>query len=407
MIFMPNGTLREQQALIMNYELVIISVSKMIDYSQIPSPCYVLEEEKLIQNLELIDGIQKRAGITVILALKGFAMFSVFPIIKKYLQGTTASSLFEARLGREEFGGELHLYCPVYQENEFPDLIKGATHISFNSLNQWEKFHEKTLSAQISPGLRINPEYSPVEQDIYNPSSPLSRLGIRAEVLGDKLPEGIEGLHCHNLCESNSHALARTLEQIEKLFGHHLTHIKWLNLGGGHLMTAKDYDIEHLIQVMNDFKARYPHLDIYLEPGSAVAWETGILRSTVLDLIETSGPTIAMLDVSFTAHMPDCLEMPYKPRIRGARDPQHQESTYRMGGITCLAGDVMGMGDYYFETPLQIGDTILFEDMIHYTMVKTSMFNGIKHPAIGIIHTDGSFSLIREFDYEDYKGRLS
>ncbi|NEO47703.1 MAG: carboxynorspermidine decarboxylase [Moorea sp. SIO4A3] len=379
----------------------------MIDYSQIPSPCYVLESEKLIENLELIDSVQKKAGITIILALKGFAMFSAFPIVKQYLQGTTASSLFEARLGREEFGKELHLYLLAYQEKEFPELIQGATHISFNSLSQWERFKEKTLLTQVSPGLRINPEYSPVEPEIYNPSSPLSRLGIRAEKLGDKLPEGIEGLHCHNLCESDSQALARTLEQIETLFGHHLPQIKWLNLGGGHLITSKSYDIEHLIEVLTRFKSRYPHLHIYLEPGSAVAWETGVLRATVLDLIETSNLIIAMLDVSFTAHMPDCLEMPYKPRIRGARDPQQKEPRYRMGGLTCLAGDFMGMGDYYFETPLQIGDTIVFEDMIHYTMVKTSMFNGIKHPAIGIVRTDGTFNLVREFDYEDYKNRLS
>jgi carboxynorspermidine decarboxylase len=379
----------------------------MIDYSKIPSPCYVLEEEKLIQNLELIDSVQQRVGITIILALKGFAMFSAFPIIKKYLKGTTASSLFEARLGREEFGGQLHLYAPVYLEDEFLEQIQGATHISFNSLSQWQQFKQKTLSTQVSPGLRINPEYSPVEQDIYNPSSPLSRLGIRAEVLGDKLPEGIEGLHCHNLCESNSQALAQTLEQIKTLFGHHLSQIKWLNLGGGHLMTAKDYDIEHLIQVLTDFKASYPHLEIYMEPGSAVAWETGLLRATVIDIIETSGPTIAMVDVSFTAHMPDCLEMPYKPQIRGARNPKANEPTYRMGGLTCLAGDVMGMGDYYFETPLQVGDTLVFEDMMHYTMVKTSMFNGIKHPAIGIVRPDGHFNLVRTFNYEDYKYRLS
>ncbi len=379
----------------------------MIDYSQIPSPCYVLEEEKLIENLELIDSVQKRAGITIILALKGFAMFSAFPIVKQYLKGTTASSLFEARLGREEFGGELHLYLLAYLEKEFSELIQGATHISFNSLSQWEKFKEKTLSAKISPGLRINPEYSPVEQEIYNPSSPLSRLGIRAEVLGDKLPEGIEGLHCHNLCESDSYALAHTLGQVEMLFGHHLPYLKWLNLGGGHLMTSSSYDIEHLIRVLTSFKNRYPHLDIYLEPGSAVAWETGILRATILDLIDTSELIIAMLDVSFTAHMPDCLEMPYKPRIRGARNPQKEEQKYRMGGLTCLAGDFMGMGDYYFEKPLQVGDTIIFEDMIHYTMVKTSMFNGVKHPGIGIIRSDGSFNLVREFDYEDYKNRLS
>ncbi|MEM9219262.1 MAG: carboxynorspermidine decarboxylase [Cyanobacteria bacterium P01_F01_bin.150] len=378
-----------------------------MDYRRIPSPCYVLEAERLISNLELINSVQQRAGITIILALKGFAMFSVFPVIRNYLQGTTASSLFEARLGREEFGGELHLYAPVYQEQEFSALIQGATHISFNSLNQWERFRSKTLSAGVSPGLRINPEYSLVEQDIYNPSSPLSRLGIRAERLGDRLPQGIEGLHCHNLCESNSHALAKTLEQIEKHFGDYLPQIKWLNLGGGHLMTAKDYDIEHLIAVLTQFKIHHPHLSLYIEPGSAVAWDTGFLRATVLDLMPTPGPTIAMLDVSFTAHMPDCLEMPYKPRIRGARNPQPQEPTYRMGGTTCLAGDFMGMGDYYFAQPLQVGDPIVFEDMMHYTMVKTSMFNGVKHPAIAIIHTNGHFQIVKEFGYKAFKERLS
>ena len=350
---------------------------------------------------------QQRSPVAIILALKGFAMFSTFGVIKQYVQGTTASSLWEAKLGREEFGGELHLYSPAYQEQEFPELITGATHISFNSLSQWSRFKTQIASTQVSPGLRINPEYSPVAQEIYNPASPLSRLGIRAEVLGDKLPEGIEGLHCHNLCESDSQALALTLDQIEKLFGHHLAQIKWLNLGGGHLMTAKNYDLEHLIQVLNCFQNRYPHLKLYLEPGSAIVWETGILRATVLDLIETSSTTIAMLDVSFTAHMPDCLEMPYKPSIRGARDPQADEPTYRMGGVSCLAGDFMGRGDYYFEQPLQVGDPILFEDMMHYTMVKTSMFNGVKHPAIAIARNDGSFQLVREFGYEDYKNRLS
>lgn len=380
----------------------------MLDYSHIPSPCYVLEEEKLIQNLELLDSVQKRADITIILALKGFAMFSVFPIISRYLQGTTASSLFEAMLARETFGKELHLYLPVYQEHEFDDLIQGATHVTFNSLRQWQQFKEKTLLAHVSPGLRINPEYSPVEHDIYNPASPLSRLGIRASRLGDRLPEGIEGLHCHNLCESDSDAVEQTLKQIEIHFGRHLANIQWLNLGGGHLITRQGYDIEHFISVMAHFKARYPHLQIYLEPGSAVAWETGFLRATVLDLIETDGPTIAMLDVSFTAHMPDCLEMPYKPRIQGAQSsPNPGEHTYRMGGNSCLAGDVMGMGDYSFATPLHIGDAIVLEDMMHYTMVKTSMFNGVKHPSIGILRPDSSFKLVREFSYNDYKGRLS
>ncbi len=231
-------------------------------------------------------------------------------------------------------------------------------------------------------------------------------MGIRSQTLGEKLPAGIEGLHCHNLCESDSQALATTLEHIEQLFGHHLDKIKWLNLGGGHLLTRAGYDIEDFIQVMQNFKNRYPHLDIYIEPSSAIAWETGFLRATVLDLIPTPGPIIAMLDVSFTAHMPDCLEMPYKPRIQGARDAQPGETAYRMGGTTCLAGDVMGMGDYYFPTPLQIGDNIIFADMIHYTMVKTSMFNGVKHPSIGILK-NGKFELVREFQYADFKQRLS
>lgn len=380
----------------------------MLDYSHIPSPCYVLEEENLIQNLERLDAVQKRAGITIILALKGFAMFSVFPIISQYLQGTTASSLFEAMLARETFGKELHLYLPVYQAHEFDTLIQGATHVTFNSLRQWQQFKDKMLAAQVSPGLRINPDYSPVEHDIYNPASPQSRLGIRAGQLGDRLPEGIEGLHCHNLCESDSYAAEQTLKHIETHFGHHLANIQWLNLGGGHLITRRGYDIEHFISVITHFKARYPHLQIYLEPGAAVVWETGFLRATVLDLIETDGPAIAMLDVSFTAHMPDCLEMPYKPHIRDAQpSPKPGELTYRMGGNSCLAGDVMGMGDYSFETPLHIGDAIVLEDMMHYTMVKTSMFNGVKHPSIGILHSDGSFKLVREFGYDDYKSRLS
>ena len=377
-----------------------------MDCSKIPSPCYVLEEKKLIQNLELIRSVQERAGITIILALKGFAMFSAFPIVKQYLAGTTASSLFEAMLAREKFGGELHLYLPVYQEHEFAALIQGAAHVTFNSLNQWQQFKEQTLAAPISPGLRINPEYSPVEHEIYNPASPFSRLGIRAEMLGDRLPSGIEGLHCHNLCESDSYALAETLDQIESRFGHFIPQIKWLNLGGGHLMTRSGYDVEHLIKVITDFKARHPHLKIYLEPGAAVVWEAGFLRARVLDLIETPGVAIAMLDVSFTAHMPDCLEMPYQPRIRGANEPAGTY-IYRMGGLTCLAGDVMGMGDYAFEQPLQVGDTLLFEDMMHYTMVKTSMFNGIQHPAIGILRQDGSFEQVKTFGYEDYKNRLS
>ncbi|MCU0566459.1 MAG: carboxynorspermidine decarboxylase [Oculatellaceae cyanobacterium Prado106] len=373
----------------------------------IPSPCYVLEESKLLRNLEILDRVQQQANVTIILALKGFAMFSAFPIIRPYLRGTTASSLFEAMLARETFGGELHLYLPVYPEAEFDAIAQQATHITFNSLSQWQHFGDRTLAAGLSPGLRINPEYSPVEHDIYNPAAIDSRLGIRSEVLGDRLPPGIAGLHCHNLCESDSVALEKTLIQIETRFGQHLPQLQWLNLGGGHLMTRQGYDLDHLIQTLQDFRHRHPHLQLYLEPGAAVVWETGDLHATVLDLIPTPGTTIAMLDVSFTAHMPDCLEMPYKPRIRGARDPQPGEPTYRMGGTTCLAGDVMGMGDYYFDQALRVGDRLQFEDMMHYTMVKTSMFNGVQHPSIGLLHQDGTFELIREFGYEDYKNRLS
>ncbi|MCU0525022.1 MAG: carboxynorspermidine decarboxylase [Elainella sp. Prado103] len=373
----------------------------------IPSPCYVLETAKLRDNLELIDRVQKQAGITVIFALKGFAMFSAFPLIQPYLKGATASSLFEARLAREEFGGDLHLYLPVYQEREFSSLIEGASHITFNSLSQWHQFKDRTLAAGLSPGLRINPEYSPVEHGIYNPASPFSRLGIRSETLGETLPDGIEGLHCHNLCESDSYAMAETLDHIEERFGHFLPQIRWLNLGGGHLMTRQGYDTAHFVKIIRDFKSRYPHLEIYIEPSAAIVWQTGFLKATVLDLIPTPGPTIAMLDVSFTAHMPDCLEMPYKPRIQGARDPQPGEAAYRMGGLTCLAGDVMGLGDYVFERPLQIGDAVVFEDMIQYTMVKTTMFNGINHPSIGMLHANETFQLVREFGYEDYKHRMS
>jgi carboxynorspermidine decarboxylase len=379
----------------------------MFDVQAIPSPCYVLEEAKLRRNLELLQQVQQRAGVTIILALKGYSLFKSFDLIKQYLVGTTASSLFEARLAREEFGGELHLYLPVYPPAEFAELIQGACHITFNSLGQWQQFREATLAAGVSPGLRINPEYSPVAQDIYNPASLYSRLGIRSELLGDQLPEGIEGLHCHNLCESDSVALAKTLEEIEQRFTPQLAQVKWLNLGGGHLFTRANYDVEHGIQTLIAFKQHHPHLQIYLEPGAAIAWETGVLRATVLDLIPTPGPTIAMLDVSFTAHMPDCLEMPYKPQIFGAHDPAPGEPTYRMGGTTCLAGDVMGMGDYAFEHPLKIGDPIVFADMMHYTMVKTSMFNGVPHPAIGILRENGAFELVRQFQYEDYKGRLS
>jgi len=377
----------------------------MIQYNQIPSPCFVLNERKFRENLALIRSVSEAAKVEIILAFKAFAMWSAFPIVKKYIQTSTASSLAEARLAFEEMGNKAHTYAPAYTDKEFMEIAQYSSHISFNSIAQFQKFYPKIAGQNISCGLRINPEFSGVGTDLYNPCSPGSRLGILAENLGNKLPEGVEGLHFHTLCESNSFDLEKTLLVVEKKFGHLLIQVKWLNMGGGHLMTRKGYNVEHLIQVLQAFKAKYPHLHIILEPGSAFAWETGDLVATVQDIVDNKGVKTAMLDVSFSCHMPDCLEMPYKPAIIGGLEPQVGLPTYRMGGNSCLAGDFYG--DWSFEKPLQIGDLIIFQDMIHYTMVKTTMFNGVTHPAIGIWTLNNKFKLIREFGYEDFKGRLS
>ena len=377
----------------------------MINYNQIPSPCFVLDEVKFRNNLELIRSVKDQAGIEIILAFKAFAMWSAFPIVREYIPCSTASSLAEARLAFEEMGSPAHTYAPAYSDKEFDEIMQYSSHITFNSLAQFEKFYPRTQFYNISCGLRINPEFSDVGTDLYNPCSPGSRLGIIAEKLGDKLPAGVEGLHFHTLCESNSFDLERTLLVVEQKFGHLFSQIKWLNMGGGHLMTREGYNTDHLIQVLKAFKAKHPHLHLILEPGSAFAWRTGDLVATVLDIVENKGVKTAMLDVSFSCHMPDCLEMPYKPAIVGATDAIPGKPTYRMGGNSCLAGDFYG--DWSFEQPLQTGDRIIFEDMIHYTMVKTTMFNGVSHPSIGIWTKDNEFRLVREFGYEDYKGRLS
>lgn len=377
----------------------------MINYNQIPSPCFVLDEVKFRNNLELIRSVKDQAGIEIILAFKAFAMWSAFPIVREYIPCSTASSLAEARLAFEEMGSPAHTYAPAYSDKEFDEIMQYSSHITFNSLAQFEKFYPRTQFYNISCGLRINPEFSDVGTDLYNPCSPGSRLGIIAEKLGNKLPTGVEGLHFHTLCESNSFDLERTLLVVEQKFGHLFSQIKWLNMGGGHLMTREGYNTEHLIQVLKAFKAKHPHLQLILEPGSAFAWRTGDLVATVLDIVENKGVKTAMLDVSFSCHMPDCLEMPYKPAIVGATDAVAGKPTYRMGGNSCLAGDFYG--DWSFEQPLQPGDRIIFEDMIHYTMVKTTMFNGVSHPSIGIWTKDNEFRLVREFGYEDYKGRLS
>jgi carboxyaminopropylagmatine decarboxylase len=378
-----------------------------VNYNKIPSPCFVIDEERFRNNLSLIKHVSDESGAEIIIAFKGFAMWGVFPILKEYINGAAASSVHEARLCFEEIGVPAHTYSPVFKENEFESILKYSSHITFNSLNQYNK-HSGSLfryQRKISPGLRINPEYSGTGYDLYNPCSPGSRLGITAEELIEKgLPDGIEGLHFHVLFESDSFALEKVLEIVETKFGRFFKKIKWINMGGGHLMTRKGYDTGHLINLLRGFKER-TGLYIILEPGSAFAWETGELVATVEDITENQGIATAILDVSFTAHMPDCLEMPYKPRILGATDPVDGQPAYRMGGNSCLSGDFVG--DWSFDHKLKPGERIVFLDMIHYTMVKTTTFNGVKHPSIGLWTADGKFRLIREFGFEDYKNRLS
>lgn len=376
----------------------------MIDFSKVPSPCYVLDEQLLAHNMEVIDRVRKATGVEIIVALKACAMWSIFPTLAKHSDGATASSAAEARLVMEEYGQMAHTYAPTYTDRSFAEILQCSSHITFNSLGQFNRFGAQALLRGISCGLRINPEYSPVETDLYNPCVEGSRLGIRKEELSE-LPAGIEGLHFHVLCESRPQHLRLALEAVEKHFGHLLPQIKWLNMGGGHLMTHAEYDCDELIAVLNDFRARHPHLRLILEPGSAFTWRTGYLVSTVEDVICSGGFNTAMLDVSFACHMPDCLEMPYKPAIIGAHDPEEGERKWRMGGNSCLAGDFYG--DWAFDVEPKIGDRVVFEDMIHYTMVKTTMFNGVEHPSIAIWHKDDKLEVVRKFGYEDYRDRMS
>ncbi|SCQ24573.1 carboxynorspermidine decarboxylase [Tannerella forsythia] len=378
-----------------------------MDIQTIPSPCYVIEESLLRRNLTLIKDVKERAGIEIIMALKAFAMWKVFPIVREYIAYATASSVYEARLVYEELGTPAHTYSPAYTEADFPHLLKCSSHITFNSLSQFERFYPMVVAdgRRISCGLRINPEYSDVATDLYNPCAPGSRMGITSDKLPDQLPEGVEGLHFHTLCESSAQDLANTLQAVEQRFGRWLSQVRWLNMGGGHLMTRKGYDIDFLLRLLNEFKAKYPHLQIIMEPGSAFFWQTGFLRTTVVDLVENSGIETAVIDASFTCHMPDCLEMPYKPAVRHATDAAPGKPTYRIGGCSCLSGDFMG--DWSFDRPLHIGDPLIFEDMIHYTTVKTTMFNGIQHPSLAILREDGTLDMLRAFTYEDYKSRMS
>ncbi|MDR1757522.1 MAG: carboxynorspermidine decarboxylase [Bacteroidales bacterium] len=380
-------------------------------YEQFPSPCYVLHETALEANLQILDLVQKEAGVSIICALKGFAFWRVFSLVGHYLKGGTASSLNEARLIAEEMGVEAHCCAPVYVEDEFPEILKYSSHLTFNSLSQYARFLPavKSFSKKVSLGLRVNPGYSEIECALYNPAQPGSRLGILAKDMPLSLPENIEGLHFHALCENDSYALEHVLEHFEQQFAPWIDHCRWVNFGGGHHITREGYDIVHLINVLKSFKERHPAIeDIILEPGEAVGWQTGVLVSTVQDIVENQGVKVAMLDISFSCHLPDCLEMPYKPTLLGASDPTTDSAhVYRLGGASCLAGDFMGMGDYAFNEPLEIGDMIIFDDMIHYTMVKTTFFNGLKHPAIAMITKEGEPVLLNHpGKYEDYKAKL-
>ncbi|MFA4182034.1 carboxynorspermidine decarboxylase [Xylanibacter rodentium] len=379
-------------------------------FGNIDTPIYIIEEERLRRNLELIADVARRADVEIILAFKAFALWKTFHIFREYIGSTTASSLCEARLAAEEFGAPAHTYSPAYTDSEIDDIARCSSHITFNSLAQLERFGRRVrdVNPNVSCGLRVNPEYSEVGTLLYNPCAPGTRFGITADRLPDVLPDGVEGFHCHCHCESGADVFQRTLVHIEEKFGRWMPQLKWMNFGGGHLMTRCDYDVDLLVELLTGLHRRYPDLKIILEPGSAFAWQTGPLVAQVVDVVEDRGIKTAILDVSFTCHMPDCLEMPYQPEVRGTEqrpmEAAAEDCTYRLGGNSCLSGDFMGA--WRFDVPLKPGDRVVFEDMIHYTTVKTNMFNGITHPAIGILRLDGEVEILRRFGYDDYKKRM-
>jgi len=374
-----------------------------LNFKKKPSPCFVCEEEKLEKNLVLLDKIQKDTDVTILLALKGFALYSTFDLCKKYLKGCCASGLNEAILAKEEFGKEVHTYSPAFKPNEFEEISNISNHIIFNSFSQFDNYRD-LIQPHNSIGLRINPECSTVDVDLYNPCGINSRLGITKKEFRDTLPSQIDGFHFHALCEQNVDALTKVLEKFEKNFKHFFKDLQWINFGGGHHITREDYDVEGLIVLLKNFKSKYPHLKIYLEPGEAIGWKTGYLEASVLDIIN-NGMQIAILDTSAECHMPDTLAMPYRADVRDADIAYKKKYTYKLAGNTCLAGDIIG--DYSFDFPLNIGDSIIFEDMIHYTMVKTTTFNGINLPSIAIKKKNGDVVTIRNYDYASYKERLS
>ncbi len=380
---------------------------------ELQTPIYIIEEARLRRNLALIKSVADRSGAETILAFKAYALWKTFPIFREYITHTTASSPYEARLAAEEFGSPAHTYTPAYDERTFDEIMRCSGHITFNSLSQYERFWPLVQASgrNISCGLRINPEYSEIETELYNPCAPGSRFGVLADRLPEQLPQGIEGFHCHCHCESSAENLQRTLVHIEEKFAKYFPQLKWLNLGGGHLMTRQDYNVELLVQLLQDLRRRYPHLKIILEPGSAFGWQTGPLVAGVVDVVENQGVRTAIMDASFTCHMPDCLEMPYQPVVRGARmcdmhatDDREGGYVYRIGGNSCLSGDYMG--SWVFDHELQIGEHLYFEDMNHYTTVKTTMFNGIHHPSLAMLRENGDLQLLRQYRYEDYRDRM-
>ncbi len=377
-----------------------------IDISTLPSPCYIVDERLLKKNLEILDSVQQRTGCSILLALKGFSMFSVFPLVGSYLKGITASSLFEARLGYEQMGKEVHAYAPAYVEHEFDELLTYCDHIVFNSFDQWNRFKYKVknhASKKIECGIRINPEYSEIATPMYDPCYKNSRLGVTLSNFKPDELDGIDGIHFHTMCEQNSDTLERIIKVVDEKFGEFIKRMKWINLGGGHHITRPDYDLETLIRCIMFFKGKYG-VDVYLEPGEAIALNTGFLVCTVLDIVDND-MKIAILDTSAACHMPDVLEMPYRPNIIDAGQPEEYAYTYRLGGHTCLAGDIIG--DYSFKEPLKPGDRLVFCDMAHYTMVKNNMFNGVNLPSIALYSETEGVKVIRQFGYDEYKCRLS
>jgi carboxynorspermidine decarboxylase len=373
-----------------------------MDFLSIPTPFYYVDEQLLIKNLELLRSVINKTGCRILLAQKAFSMFSLYPLIGKYLHGTTASGLFEAKLGREEMGGETHIFSPAYKKEDFDEILSVCGHIIFNSFNQWQMFKDKALTAKRECGIRLNPECSTGSHAIYDPCSPGSRLGVTKKNFRPELLDGISGFHFHTLCEQNADALNTTLKAVESGFGQWLHGMKWLNIGGGHHITRPDYDINLLISCINGLREKYK-LDVYIEPGEAVVLNTGFFTASVLEVVENGIPT-AILDASAACHMPDVLEMPYRPEITGAGMPGEKPYLYRLGGCTCLAGDIFG--DYSFGKPLEPGQRLTFCDMAHYSMVKNNTFNGMPLPSIAVKKASGEYAVVKKFCYGDFKGRL-